>query len=313
MKRLLNLLKRKDFAALFWAQVSGVINDNLIRTALTALIAAHILTLHGQDSKLVLMIIGLYMLPFFIFSILAGQIGDKYDKAKVTRIIKFTEIFTVIIAALGFYLNSSAILFCAVFIMGTQSAFFGPIKYALMTQILNKTEFIDGNALLESSRYLAILLGTVTGLTFAAPKFNLTVIFSIMFIFAVAGYLVTRMLAPLTPLAETLKITPNIFKSTWKNLSRANQSKKLFLAILAINWFWVVAAILLSQLNSVTNSILNLAPEVYTFLIAVFCISVGIGCLACYRLVKAEISIKYVPLTTVGMSLSLLLIAFILA
>ena len=177
MKRLLNLLKRKDFAALFWAQISGVINDNLIRTALTALIAAHILSGNGQNSKLILIMILLYMLPFFIFSILAGQIGDKYDKAKVTRIIKFTEIFTVLIAAAGFYFNSAAILFSAIFIMGTQSAFFGPIKYALMTQILHKTEFIAGNAFLESSRSLAILLGTVIGLTYAEPKFNFMVVF----------------------------------------------------------------------------------------------------------------------------------------
>ena len=197
--------------------------------------------------------------------------------------------------------------------MGTQSAFFGPIKYAVMTQVLQKTDFIDGNALLESSRYLAILLGTVIGLKLAEPELNFGIMFGFMSIVAIVGYLVTRLFKPLTPIADAVKITPNIFKSTWKNLSRANQSKKLFLAILAINWFWVVAAILLSQLNSVTNSILNLAPEVYTFLITVFCISVGIGCLACYRLVKAEISIKYVPFSTVGMSLSLLLIAFILA
>ena len=183
------------------------------------------------------------MLPFFIFSILAGQIGDKYDKTKITRIIKFTEIFTVLIAALGFYFNSAAILLCSVFIMGTQSAFFGPIKYALMTQILHKTEFIDGNALLEASRYIAILLGTIIGLIYAEPKFNFILICVFMFILAVAGYLVTRLFTSLAPLAENLKITPNIFKSTWKNLSKANQSKKLFLAILAINWFWVVAAI----------------------------------------------------------------------
>ena len=83
MKRLLNLLNRKEFTALIWAQVSGVMNDNLIRTALTALIAARVLTLNnGQNSKFILMMIALYMLPFFIFSILAGQIGDKYDKPK---------------------------------------------------------------------------------------------------------------------------------------------------------------------------------------------------------------------------------------
>ena len=143
MKHLLNLLTRKDFSALFWAQVSGVMNDNLIRTALTALIAANILTAHnGQNFKSIVTMIVVYMLPFFIFSILAGQIGDKYDKTKVTRIIKFTEVFTVLIATLGFYLNSASILFFTLFIMGTQSAFFGPIKYALMTQILHKNELI---------------------------------------------------------------------------------------------------------------------------------------------------------------------------
>ncbi len=313
MKRLLNLLLRKDFAALFWAQASGVINDNLIRTALTALIAANILTVKGHTMNFVFLILAIYMLPFFIFSVLAGQIGDKYDKAKVTRIIKFTEIFTVLLTSLGFYLKSTQILFSVLFIMGTQSAFFAPIKYALMTQILHKTELIDGNALLESSRYIAILLGTILGTMFLTPKVGILTIFAIMLILSLAGYFVTRMFEPLKPLAANLKITPNIFKSTWKNLSRAQKSKKLFLAILAINWFWVLAAILLSQLNTVTNSVLNLSSEVYTFLITVFCVSVGIGCLACYRLVKAEISIKYVPLSTVGMSLSLLLIAFVLA
>ena len=314
MKRLFNLLTRKDFSALFWAQISGVINDNITRTALATLVAGKILTVYKpQTSNMVFLILAVYMLPFFIFSIPAGQIGDKYDKTKITRIIKLTEIFTVLITILGFYLNSTVILFTSLFIMGSQSAFFGPLKYALMTQILHKTELIDGNALLESSRYLAILFGTILGTMFVTPKIGLGTMFVIMLLLALSGYFVTRLFTPLKPLANDLKINPNIFKSTWRNLSRAQKSKKLFLAILAINWFWVVAAILLSQLNTVTTSILNLTPSVYTFLMTVFCVSVVMGCLACYRLVKTEISIKYVPLSTVGMSLSLLFIAFILA
>ena len=314
MKRLFDLLFRKDFAALFWAQVSGVITDNLMRTVLIALIAGNVIVNHKNDiAHFVLPMLAVYMLPFLLFSILAGQIGDKYDKAKITRIIKCSEIFTVILAALGLYFNSAIILFVTLFIMGTQSAFFGPIKYALMTQILQKNELIDGNALLEASRYLAILLGTVIGTAFAEPKLLLTPIFLIMLCVALGGYFITRLFSPLEPLAKDVKLSANIFKSTAKNLSRVQKSQKLFLAILAINWFWVLGAVLLSQLNAVTNSILNLAPEVFTFLTAIFCISVGIGCLACYRLVKTEISIKYVPLNTVGMSLALLLIAFILA
>lgn len=311
MKRLLNLLFRKDFSALFWAQVSGVINDNLTRTVIITLITAHVLK--SNTASFVLPLIAIYILPFLLFSVLAGQIGDKYDKAKITRIIKFTEIFTVIIATLGFYFNSTPILFIALFIMGTQSAFFAPVKYALMTQILQKNELIDGNALLEASRYISILLGTIIGTAFTEPKLFLTPVFFIMLCVALGGYFITRLFTPLEPLAKDLKLSANILKSTAKNLSRVQQSQKLFLAILAINWFWVLGAVLLSQLNEVTNSILNLTPQVYIFLTAVFCISVGIGCLACYRLVKTEISIKYVPLTTIGMSLALLFISFILA
>ena len=311
MKRLFNLLFRKDFSALFWAQISGVINDNLTRTVIIALITAHVLK--NNTASFVLPLIAIYILPFLLFSVLAGQIGDKYDKAKITRIIKFTEIFTVIIAALGFYFNSTPVLFIALFIMGTQSAFFAPVKYALMTQILQKNELIDGNALLEASRYISILLGTIIGTAFTEPKLFLTPVFFIMLCVALGGYFITRLFTPLEPLAKDLKLSANILKSTAKNLSRVQQSQKLFLAILAINWFWVLGAVLLSQLNEVTNSILNLTPQVYIFLTAVFCISVGIGCLACYRLVKTEISIKYVPLTTIGMSLALLFISFILA
>ena len=194
MKRLLNLLIHKDFAALFWAQISGVMNDNLIRSALTAMIAAQLLKINNTNtSTLIISIITLYILPFFIFSILAGQTGDKFDKSKIIRIIKFTEIFTVILAAIGFYFNSVSVLLCTLFIMGTQSAFFGPIKYALMTQILHKNQFIDGNALLESSRYIAILLGTIMGMMFITPKVNQLTVLCLMLILSVAGYFATRL------------------------------------------------------------------------------------------------------------------------
>ncbi|MDR0952690.1 MAG: MFS transporter, partial [Elusimicrobiota bacterium] len=101
MKKLLNVFKR-DFTSVFIAQLTGAFNDNLFRTAFATFIIykAAAITPSGRNF-FTLAALAAYMAPFFIFSIPSGELADKYDKAKVIRWIKFSEIFTALLILLG--------------------------------------------------------------------------------------------------------------------------------------------------------------------------------------------------------------------
>ena len=92
----------------------------------------------GDSSTLLSIAAGLFILPFFLFSALAGQIADKYEKSKLIKIVKFIEIIIMCTAALGFYLENTDLLFVVLFLMGTQSSLFGPVKYGYLPQKLKK-------------------------------------------------------------------------------------------------------------------------------------------------------------------------------
>ena len=106
---------------------------------------------------------GLFILPFVLFSGMAGQLADRYDKALVLKVVKAAEIAIMAIAALGFATHSIEVLLGALFLMGVHSTFFAPAKYGMLPEVLHDTELVGGNALVEMGTFVAILLGTLVG------------------------------------------------------------------------------------------------------------------------------------------------------
>ena len=158
------LLKTKRFLPLFMTQFLGAFNDNVFKNALIILITYFAADKLGVDSRiLVTAAAGLFILPFFLFSALAGQLVDKFEKSGFIRRIKILEIILMILASIGFYMENVTILMTVLFMMGVQSAFFGPVKYSILPDILKKDELIGANALVEAGTFLAILLGTILG------------------------------------------------------------------------------------------------------------------------------------------------------
>ncbi|MCF6317777.1 MAG: MFS transporter, partial [Proteobacteria bacterium] len=155
-----SLLKEKRFLPFFLTQFFGAFNDNVFKNALVIMIA---FKAGSNSDMLVNLAAALFILPFFLFSAIAGQIADKYEKSSLIRRVKLTEIVIMLIATLGFYLNSIPLLLTVLFLMGSQSSLFGPVKYGYLPQHLSKDELVGGNGLIESSTFLSILLGTILG------------------------------------------------------------------------------------------------------------------------------------------------------
>src|SRR6201984_2416822 len=155
----MSLMTTRRFAPLFWCQFFAAFGDNFLKTALVFVILFEVA---GANSAVLITIAGATLIaPFFFLSGLGGELADRYDKAFVAQRIKFTEIGAAIVAVAGFAFHSLTLLFIALFMFGTLASLFGPIKYGILPDLLQRRELPSGNALIEGGTFLAILLGTI--------------------------------------------------------------------------------------------------------------------------------------------------------
>lgn len=299
----MSFFSSRRFLPLFLTQFLGAFNDNLLKNSLVMLITYRLVSENGNAQLLVTLAAGLFILPFFLFSATAGQIADKIDRAKITRVIKFVEIIIMLAAAIGFYIGSVWFLMTVLFMMGVHSTFFGPIKFALLPQHLKDDELLLGNAYIEAGTFLAILLGTILGgILILHPQGVALVSFALLLV-AVIGYISSRYIPASSAPEPSLIITKNIWKETWHIVGFARENKRVFLCIIGISWFWLVGATYLSQFPTYAKDVLAAESEVVTLFLTVFSVGIGIGSFLCNKLLKGIVTSKYVPISMFGMTL----------
>lgn len=303
--RPLSLLRQRRFGPFFWTQFSGAFNDNLFKNALILLIAyqgAQLST--GLDNNvLVNLAAGLFVLPFFLFSATAGQIADKMEKSRLIRAIKVLEIVIMVVAAVALVLGNVWLLLAVLFLLGTQSAFFGPVKYGLLPQQLHEQELVAGNGLVEMGTFVAILLGTIAGglLIAVGPSGPYWVAGAVLLV-AAGGYLLSRRI-PWTPAVDPgLKINWNIASETVRIVGFMRANRTVFLSIVGISWFWFFGALYLTQFPNYTHLIIGGNELVGTLLLATFSIGIGLGSLLCDRMAGQKVEIGLVPFGSIGLS-----------
>jgi 1-acyl-sn-glycerol-3-phosphate acyltransferase len=296
------LLGQRRFLPFFGAQALGAFNDNVYRNVLVIL-----LTFHGaQVTTLPPEILtnlagGLFILPFLLFSGLAGQISDRLDKSRVIQTIKGIEILIVALGGVGLAMMNLWLLFAALFLMGTHSTFFAPAKYGLLPQILGTSELVGGNALLEMGTFLAILLGTLLGGVLAAGN-DMAVIVTTIIAIAAGGFLFSLAMPRAAPADPNLRIDWNPWRSTMASIRAARESRTVFLSLLGNSWFWFYGALVLAQLPLFVKTVLNGSEQVVTLFLVVFSAGVGIGSLLCEKLSGKKVEIGLVPFGSIGLT-----------
>lgn len=296
------LLTQRRFLPFFLTQALGAFNDNVFRNALIGLVTYRIVSSAEQSLLYSNIAAALFILPFFLFSASAGQIAEKFEKGRLIRIIKFAEILIMALAALGFFLGSLPFLLGVLFLMGTQSAFFGPLKYSLMPQHLKPWELVAGNAWVEAGTFLAILLGTLAGgLLSHIPQAELWIAVSIIGL-AVLGWVCSLGIPVAPPTAPDLKFNWNAFSEIGRTISVLRGRPAILNSVLGVSWFWFYGALVLAQLPVYARDILGGDPTVMTLLLAVFSVGIGVGSLLCDRLSGHKIEIGLVPLGAIGLT-----------
>ncbi|WP_193367663.1 acyl-[ACP]--phospholipid O-acyltransferase [Pelagibius marinus] len=301
--RTLDILKSRRFLPLFATQFLGAFNDNLFKNALVVLVLFRIAADEGgRGEMLAAAAAGLFVLPFFLFSATAGQLADKYDKARMIRGVKLAEVAIMLLAALGFAWERTDFLFVVLFLMGIQSAFFGPLKYGILPQHLDTKELVGGNALIEAATFLAILLGTIAGGLLILADGGVTVISGGIIVVALLGWAASLMIPAAPAPAPQLKVNWNFVWETGEILRHAAARRDIFLSILGISWFWLVGLSFLALFGPYAKNVLGGDEQVITLFLTVFSIGIGVGSIGCDRLLKGEVSARTVPFGALGMA-----------
>ncbi len=300
----LYLLKTQRFAPLFTTQFLGAFNDNLFKNTLAVILTFHAAKWTALAPSLLAPLIGaLFILPFFLFSGMAGELADKYDKARLSRIVKLLELFLMMLATVGFALHSLELLFSVIFGLGLHSTLFGPIKYSLIPQHMHENELVSANALVESGTFAAILLGTLAGgILSTYPNGGILAGAAGIFI-SLLGYQASRFIPNAPSLTSDMSLSLNPITPTLHSIKLARQSPIVFLSILAISWFWLYGALLLSQLPAFVKTTLVGNETTVTLLLAVFTLGIGAGSMLCDLLSHHTIRKSLIITGAVGMAI----------
>jgi MFS family permease len=313
----LHLVRTRRFLPIFTTQFLGAFNDNLFRTSMVMLVIYGIYRDAEQEATFSAIAGGLFILPFFLLSALSGQLADANDKAAIVRIVKTAEILIMIVGAAGLLFHNVPLLLAALFAMGVHSTFFGPIKYAILPQHLDKDEVLGGTGLVEAGTYIAILGGTLLGgilvVQRADGSFHAEYAALAVLLVAVIGRIAGGFVPPAPP-ANDPEIPGypkrgmdwHIIRASITLVSATLHVKRLFLAIIAISFFWSMGAVLAAQFPPLVKNSLGSDQTVATLFLAVFSIGVAIGSVAVNRLLKGQVAAKFAPASALGMGLFVL-------
>ncbi|MFN3864831.1 MAG: MFS transporter [Erythrobacter sp.] len=292
-----NLMRQRRFLPLFLTQLLNALNDNLYKQAMVLFVVYQVYDSPETETFVSGIATALFVLPFVLFSATSGQLADMRNKTTIIRWIKFAEIIIMSVGATGLLLAAKGVrietlaiplMFLALFGMGMHSTFFGPIKYAILPQHLEKDEVLAGTGLVEAGTYVAILVGMMLG--GAMP-----IMWSIIAVIAIAlvGYLVCRWVPPAPPQTEETKVDWNPIRASKSLIAFSMGNPELRYSVLAISYFWTIAAILSVQFIPLAKNVLLADKQVAAVMLVAFSAGIAIGSVSINTLLKGAISARY--------------------
>jgi MFS family permease len=310
-----HLIGTRRFLPLFATQLLGAFNDNLFKNAMVLYVVYSVYNSESAESKFSAIASGLFIIPFFVLSALSGQLADMRDKARIIRIIKFCEILIMLVGGAGLALAWQGIavealaiplMLLALFAMGIHSTFFGPIKYAILPQHLRPNEVLAGTGLVEAGTYMAVLAGTILAGWINVEHAALCVVVT-----AFIGYLAGRQVPPAPPLGVPEPLDFHFIRSSIALVRNTMHERRVFLAIMAISFFWTIGAVLFIQFPPLAKNVLHASKEVASLFLVIFSVGVAIGSMAINGLLKGTVSARHSPVSVIGMAVFVVLFHFV--
>jgi acyl-[acyl-carrier-protein]-phospholipid O-acyltransferase/long-chain-fatty-acid--[acyl-carrier-protein] ligase len=284
------LLFSRRFAPLFCCQFFAAFNDNFLKTTLVFLILFQI---KGDNSEaLITLASAVFIAPFFFFSGLAGELADRFDKARMAQVLKFAEMFIAGLSVHGYERHSVVIMFVALAGFGIVSALFGPVKYGILPDHLRREELPTGNALVEGATFIAILTGTITAGIASRNGGDAVLFGALVMAFALACWLAALAIPPSGQGAPHLKVTANIAASTAAMIRLLWADARLWWGAMVTSWFWLTGIVVLSLLPPLIKVLIGGNEDTVTAYLAIFSIAVGLGSGLAAAIARGRIVLK---------------------
>jgi len=290
------LLTKRRFLPLFVTQFLGAFNDNLFKNAMVFFATYQIFKSEAAETQFSALATGLFILPFFLFSALAGQLADSYDKAKIMRVIKIAEVVIMLVGATGIFFGHLELMLAALVGMGIHSTFFGPIKYAIIPQHMAGDEVLGGTGLVEAGTYVAILCGTIAG---GVLDPHLAAV-GVVLVAGIGWFASTHI--PSAPPVTKLKIDWNVFRSSYRLIAATLHIRRLYLAINAISVFWTIAAVLAVLFPPLVKNVFHAQKDVASVFLGIFSVGIAIGSIIINRMLNGKVSARWSPASVLAMA-----------
>ena len=300
------LFSKRRFLPFFITQFLGALNDNLFKNALLVIVVSSAAADAASSTNFTTnLAAGLFILPFFLFSTLAGHLADRFDKAFLIRRIKFAEVILMIVGGLALWQGNINLMLGVLFLLGVQSAFFGPIKYAIIPQHLSTQELLAGNAQVGMGTFVSILLGTLVGGWLVIGPQGPIMVGILIVMVALCGWFSGVQIpdAPPEKVTNKTRLSFNPLRETAHNFRLAKENPQVIYCIMAASWFWLYGSCFLTQVPNFVVSVLLGHPTLISILLGTFIIGVALGSLLCHRLSRGKVEPGLVPLATLGLSL----------
>ncbi|MEE4450194.1 MFS transporter [Novosphingobium resinovorum] len=303
------LIRARRFLPLFVTQLLGAFNDNLFKNAMILFVVYEVYHSEAQEARFSALASGIFIIPFFLLSALAGQLADMRDKAKLIRIIKACEIVIMLVGGAGLALAWKGVsldavaiplMLVALFAMGVHSTFFGPIKYAILPQHLKDGEVLSGTGLVEAGTYIAVLAGTIV-----AGWISVDAAAVIVIIVACVGWFAGRQVPSAPPLGKVEPLDYHVIRASVRLVRTTMKDRRVFLAICAISFFWAIGTVLFVQFPPLAKNMLMASKEVSSLFLVIFSVGVAIGSVAINALLKGTVSARWSPISVIGMGVFL--------
>ena len=306
-----HLIRSRRFLPLFVTQLLGAFNDNLFKNAMVLYVVYSIYNSETAEARFSAVASAVFIIPFFVLWPLSGQLADIRDKARIIRIVKLCEIGIMLIGGAGLVLAWQGIavsalaiplMLLALFAMGIHSTFFGPIKYAILPQHLHSDEVLAGTGLVEAGTYIAILAGTIVAGWIDVQWAALGVVVT-----AAAGYLSGRQVPPAPPGIAPEPLDFHVIRSSIDLVRNTLHDRRVFLAIMAISFFWAVGTVLFIHFPPLVKNVLHAGKEVASLFLVIFSIGVAIGSMSVNALLRGVVSARFAPMSVLAMAIFVVL------
>jgi acyl-[acyl-carrier-protein]-phospholipid O-acyltransferase/long-chain-fatty-acid--[acyl-carrier-protein] ligase len=305
-----NLKTNNSFKWFNATQFLGALNDNIFKL----LVIFFLIGVQGDNAaaKVTSLASAIFVVPFLIFMAYAGKLADRYSKSRIVVWAKFAEIIIMTIGFIAFLLHSGIGLYCVLFLMAAQSAFFGPAKYGILPELVEQEKLSKANGLLEAFTYLAIVIGTaagpfmsqITGENFGMASLGCIVI-------AVLGFATSLRIKKTAAAGSDARSSILFGKDIWQTMREISHDKDLLFAVAASAYFLLIGGFIYSNLIPYGMSNLGLSKTESAYLFVITAAGIGAGSVWAGRLSGRDVEFGIVPLGAVGLTISSIGLGFV--